>query len=99
MLSQSRRVFPAHQSSNATHSAGFPTLLPHHFFISFDQNSFTQRQQPGQQLFLYLFMINPQIKTVSHLLTFLVRGFFIGGSYLINKTFKTNLFKALLLYD
>lgn len=38
MLSQSRRVFPAHQRWDTTHSAGFPTPPPHHFFISFDQN-------------------------------------------------------------
>lgn len=117
MLSQSRRVFPAHQRSDTTHRAGFPTPLPHHFFIT----SWSERVQPGRLIrfnaeanvslskglccfssffsFQYLLRLDHQIKTMSHLLWFLVMGCCNAGSCLINKTFETNLFKVRLLPD
>lgn len=49
MLSQSRRVFPAHQRSDTTHRAGITTPPPHHFFISFDQNASTWMADPFTQ--------------------------------------------------
>lgn len=50
MLSLSQRVLPAHQGSRSTHSAGSPTLSPHHSFIAFHQNPSTPGQEPGRPI-------------------------------------------------
>lgn len=81
MLSRPRRVFPAHQRSDTTHSAGFPTPAASSFFHEFwskcihrtttwtvdpySERNGTLSKDLDISVFFYLFRLDQQIKTES----------------------------------